>query len=115
MMKNDNPEVNDADDLRTRLSKERGPIDYLEVQKFFAKGVILMVDAQLDLVDVAEKIHADDTDCIENWISAKLVVRAHDEHAKKWLDKNTRFEAVTMMPWLLVQEIDKSYEEKTHE
>ena len=115
MMNNNKPQSKEPEDLRTRLSKERGPIDYLEVQKFFAKGVILVVDAQLDLVDVAEKIHADDTDCIENWISAKLVVRAHDEHARKWLDNNTRFEAVTMMPWLLVQEIDNSYEEKTHE
>ena len=85
-MKNNNPDIEDTDDLRTRLAKERGPIDYLELQKFFAKGVILLVDAQLDLVDVAEKIHADDTDCIEDWISAKLVVRAHDEHARKWLD-----------------------------
>ena len=113
MANNKQSAPDDSEDLRTRLSKERGPIDYLEVQKFFAKGVILVVDAQLDLVDVAEKIHADDTDCIEDWISAKLVVRAHDEHARKWLDNNTRFEAVTMMPWLLVQEIDNSYEEKT--
>jgi len=103
-MTNNNPTSNEAEDIRTRLLKERGPIDYLEVQKFFAKGVILVVDAQLDLVDVAEKIHADDTDCIEGWISAKLLVRAHDEHAKKWLDNNTRFEAVTMTPWVLVQE-----------
>ena len=90
--------------LRERLQKERGPIDYLELQKFFAKGVILLIDETLDLIAVAEKIHADDTACIEGWINDKLVVRAHDEHAKKWLSEKTCFEAVTMMPWVLVQE-----------
>ena len=103
-MNSDNREMNKPEDIRTRLTAERGPIDYMELQKFFAKGVILVVDSQLDLVDVAEKINQDDTDCIEDWISDKLLVRAHDEHAKKWLEEQTAFEAVTMAPWVLVQE-----------
>ncbi|GAA4811172.1 hypothetical protein GCM10011365_18620 [Marinicella pacifica] len=113
MTNNNKLQPREPEDIRSRLLKERGPIDYLEVQKFFAKGVILVVDAQLDLVDVAEKVHADDTACIEEWINDKLVIRAHDEHAKKWLDNNSRFEAVTMMPWVLVQEINQDNDEKT--
>ncbi|MCX7545216.1 DUF2288 domain-containing protein [Marinicella gelatinilytica] len=108
MMTNSNQQMNETEDIRTRLNQERGPIDYLELQKFFAKGVILVVDPELDLIDVAEKIHADDADCISDWINAKLLTRAHDEHAKKWLKQNACFEAVTMAPWVVVQEINKS-------
>jgi Uncharacterized conserved small protein len=72
-----------------------------------------VAEKSLDIVEVAEKIHADDTDCIGAWIDAKLLTRAHDEHAKKWLDQQSRFEAVTMMPWVVVQELNKTSEEKT--
>lgn len=100
-----------TEDIRSRLLAERGPIEYLELQKFFARGVVLVVAEELDLIDVAEKIHADDTDCIDDWINAKLLVRAHDEHAKKWLKEGTCFIAVTMAPWVLVQETHDNSEQ----
>lgn len=107
MTSNNSQDHNGLAEIRTRLIEECGPIDYLELQKFFAKGVILVVDRELDLIDVAEKIHVDDADCIGDWINAKLLVRAHDEHAKKWLNENAYFEAVTVAPWVLVQETNK--------
>lgn len=101
---NSEPEVNI--DIRQQLAAELGVISYTELQKFFAKGVILVVDSSLDIIDVAIKIHCDDSACIEAWIHDKLLTRAHDEHARKWFRANARLQAVTVAPWVVVQDQD---------
>ncbi len=93
-------------EIKQQLTAELGVISYIEMQKFFAKGIILVVDPSLNIIDAAFKIHCDDSACIEGWIHDKLLTRAHDEHAKKWLKSNTSLQAVTVAPWVVVQEQD---------
>lgn len=93
-------------DIKQQLAAELDVISYAELQKFFAKGVILVADPGLDIIDAALKIHCDDSACIEAWIHDKLLTRAHDEHAKKWFRDNARLQAVTVAPWVVVQEQD---------
>ncbi|MDH5231578.1 MAG: DUF2288 domain-containing protein [Gammaproteobacteria bacterium] len=101
----------DSDDskpeLSTKLNLETGKMDWNELQKFFARGVLVVVDSTLDLVDVAERLAADDKDRISQWIEQGLVTRANDDHAKQWHQSQSVFWAVVVAPWVVVQNTDK--------
>ena len=95
----DNPE-----DKRSHFEQEMAPISFQELQKFFARGLLITTATHLDLVEVALAVHADDTEQIQRWLQQGDLVRAHDDHAKKWVAELAVLMAVTVAPWVLVQE-----------
>ena len=99
-----------TDPLKTYddLKQECAPIAYKEIEQFFARGMLVLVAEDLDIIEVALCIQADDTQQINEWISSEKVIRVHDEYALKWSKKETILMAVTAVPWLLVQEVDLS-------
>lgn len=90
-------------ELRRKLASEVGTIRWTELQRHFARGALIRVAADLDLVEVAACIASDDTAALESWMDAGLVVRANDEHARKWQAAETVLKAVVVAPWVLVQ------------
>ncbi|MFC3195475.1 DUF2288 family protein [Marinicella sediminis] len=98
------------DTLNTRehYEREAAQISFLELQKHFAKGILIEVSSDLNLIDVAMAMHRDDVSVIEQWMNNQQLVRAHDEHASKWHAEQTRLMAVTVAPWVLVQEPNRS-------
>ncbi len=90
------------------FEEELGVISHLDIQKHFAKGVVLLADNDLDIVQVAMAMHADDADQIQTWVEGEKLIRAHDEHAKAWVAARSVFKAVTVAPWVLVQEVSVS-------
>lgn len=98
--------------IRERFEQEMAPIAFMELQKHFAKGIIIHVSGDLDMIEVAIKLHEDDATAIKCWMDEEKIIRAHDEHAKKWLDDETILMAVTAAPWVLVQEIKVTGEQQ---
>lgn len=90
---------------RQELQQECAAISYSEIERFFAKGMLVLVANDANIIDVALQVQADDTKALELLISQKKVIRVHDEHAIKWSQENSQLLAVTAVPWLLVQEI----------
>ncbi len=87
-----------------RFEKELGQISFQELQKFFAKGMMIIVSDQLNIIEVAMSLHQDDVKKIQQWIDGDKIIRAHDDHAKQWVKSRIEFNAVTVAPWVLVQE-----------
>ncbi len=54
-------------------------------------------------MDVAWAMAQDDMEQLERWTAQGLVERAHDEHARYWLESEACLLAVTVTPWILVQ------------
>ena len=52
----------DDGDLTHKLTLETARITWSELQRHFARGVVLVVHGQLDLIKVAVKFAEDDTD-----------------------------------------------------
>ena len=88
------------------LKDECAAVFYKEVEKFFAKGMLVFVAEDLDIIKVAMAIAADDTEQIQQWIAGEQVLRVHDEFAKKWSANNEVMMAITAVPCVLVQEIN---------
>lgn len=98
--------MNETDELlRAKLNAETGRLAWKELERHFARGVVILVAPELDLVDVAFRISRDDKAAVEDWMSGGLVRRAATEDAMAWHERQTLFWAVVAAPWVLIQEI----------
>lgn len=99
--------TNETEELRTRLNADTGKVRWTELERHFARGVLVKVAAELDLVSVAECMVQDDTARLEQWLRAGRVAPASPDDAKTWNGKNQEFWAVVTAPWVLVQEFNE--------
>jgi hypothetical protein len=90
--------------LESRLNTETGRIGWAELERHFARGVLVRVDPALDLVAVAAAFVRDDEALVMEWMTARQVWRATDEDALDWSARDPAFWAVVAAPWVLVQE-----------
>ena len=91
--------------LRAQLNGETGQLSWKELERHFARGVVIRVARSLDLVAVAASIARDDKAAIERWMNEDLIGRALTEHALDWAQRQPNFWAVVTAPWVLVQEV----------
>lgn len=97
--------------LLAHLNAETGRLGWPELARHFARGVVIAVTSDLDLVEVAAAMVQDRSEEIETWNRAGQLRRASDEDARDWDEHATVFWAVVVAPWVLVQEIDDGVNE----
>lgn len=97
-----------AQELRAHLNAETGKIAWAELERHFARGAVVKVDARLDLVEVAASLVRDDSEAVRNWMADGTLARATDADARTWGESRPVFWAVVAAPWVLVQEIEHS-------
>ena len=90
--------------LYLKLLAETAQIEWSELQRFFARGVLLKVARDIDLVSVAEAVASDNTKQVTEWLSAGLVERTTPETATDLAVRNPELWAVVVSPWVCVQE-----------
>ncbi len=96
----------DSDDLlRAKLNAETGRLGWTELQRHFARGVVIKVATGMDLVEVALGVARDDKAALAAWLAAGRIGRARSEDAIDWHERDAMFWAVVTAPWVLVQEI----------
>ncbi len=95
----------DRELLHARLNAETGRLGWAELQRHFARGVVIKVAAGMDLVEVALAIAEDDRQAVAAWMEAGRIARAETDDAIAWNDRAAHFWAVVAAPWVLVQEI----------
>ena len=95
-------------ELKARLNAETARIGWCELQRHFARGVLVRVSPDLDLVEVACAVVRDDNASMETWAAEGRVVRARDADACRWQRRDARLWAVVVAPWVLVQEPEPS-------
>lgn len=91
-------------ELKDTLNRETGVISWAELIRHFARGVVIKIDPDTDLIDVAQKIATDNTKELESMLNVGTVARASDDDAKEWTKRNPDFWCVVTAPWVLVQE-----------
>lgn len=91
--------------LHAKLNLESGKLSWQEMQRHFARGAVVRVAQELDLIEVAAAVAGNATDSFSNWLAAGQVGRATETEAKDWCKRNPLFWAVVVAPWVLVQEL----------
>lgn len=102
--KNDVPNPLPEPTLEERLNQETGVIPWSELVRHFARGVVIHVSVQIDLIEAAVCIIQDDTRRIQSWAEEGKVRRASDDDARDWTRREPEFWCVVTAPWVLVQE-----------
>ena len=88
---------------RAKINSETAKIPWLELQRFFAAGRVLLVAPGLDLVDVGYAMQQDDIEQVQRWTDCAQVAPVPDELARAWVSEEASLWAVVVKPWVLVQ------------
>lgn len=97
--------MTDADiPVRDLLNAQTGRIGWPELSRHFARGVVVCVHREEDLIAVAEAFVGDRADDVTRLYAAGRLHRAGDADARRWQAGATGFWAVVVAPWVLVQE-----------
>lgn len=92
--------------LRNTLNLETGQLAWRELQRHFARGAVIVVAHELDLIDVAVAFAQDHQAQTKAWITGGQVAHASDADARRWQQHNSIFWSLVVAPWVLVQELD---------
>lgn len=90
--------------LRARLNLETAKIGWSGLQRQFAKGLVLKVMPDMDLIDTAARMIQDEKNSVNDWLEQKKIVQASTEDARRWNEEDPDLWAVVVAPWVLVQE-----------
>ena len=90
--------------LYAKLLGETAIIGWPELQPFFARGALLWVDAQLDLIAVAEALAQDQREVFAGWMKAGQVEKLSAARAMDFVEREPTLWAVVVSPWVVVQE-----------
>lgn len=96
--------VTPRDMEKAKLNQETSLISWLELQRFFAAGLAISVDKELDLVEVAYQFSTDNKLIVQDWLQAKRIAPVSDRQAEGWFGNKAEVWAVVVKPWILVQD-----------
>ena len=91
--------------LRAKLNAETGVLAWTELERHFARGVLIRLAGDLDLVEVALAMARDDKPAVQDWLASGKLAHASSADAQRWHAQQCRFWAVVAAPWVLVQEV----------
>jgi hypothetical protein len=89
--------------VRDQLARQIGPVLWSDIRPHLARDGVILVSAQLDLLDVAEAVARNDTDRVSAWIARGEVDKPTPAEIERWSsDESLRFVAVVAAPFVLV-------------
>jgi hypothetical protein len=86
------------------LNQQTARVHWQELETHFARGVVIEVDAALDLVEVATCFANDDKSAAARWMDVGQVQHLEMKRAKDWGSRDPELWAVVVAPWVMVQE-----------
>ena len=91
------------DELRAKLNLETARIGWGELQRFYARGNVVRVAEDQDLIEVGVALVRDRKDEFQQWINDGKVAEVKPDEAQRWHDEEASVWALVVAPWVLVQ------------
>lgn len=92
------------DELRAKLVTETARLPWTELQRFYARGQVVQVAPELDLIDVATVVAQDERAQVQAWMEQGRFGTVTTDQAQVWFDNDSSLWTVVVAPWVLVQE-----------
>lgn len=90
--------------LREKIRAEIMGASWADLVYQFARGGLVLVRAELDLLDVATAVAADDRTLVQGWLASGALWRATEHDALRFQQSPAlRFQFVIVQPWVLAQ------------
>ncbi|MBE9516387.1 MAG: DUF2288 domain-containing protein [Proteobacteria bacterium] len=90
--------------LDQRFYEQTAMVLWSELERHFARGIVLHVSPTLDLVDVAISFTDDNSGQVKAWMEAGLLGNLSDTQASHWAKEKPIIWSVVVAPWILAQE-----------
>jgi hypothetical protein len=87
------------------LNAQAGKLTWAELARHFARGMVICIDQDEDLIEVAGNLVSDSRETVQELQGKGLLKRADDNDAIRWQQEDSVFWAVVVAPWVLVQEV----------
>nr|WP_259767632.1 DUF2288 domain-containing protein [Pseudomonas protegens] len=100
----DSPMTQEPSTLYAKLLGETASISWKELEPFFAKGALLWVDADLDLIEAAQAVAENQAQKVAAWLAEGKVEKLSATRASDLLERDPQLWAVVVSPWILTQE-----------
>ena len=95
----------DALKEQDKLEKYSGTVDWQYLKTHFEKGVILYVDASLQLTEVGKAIATDKRSQVDRWLKTGDLLKPGPPHAEHWESTQAKFTAMVVSPFILIQSL----------
>jgi hypothetical protein len=96
--------------LRAKLNLETAQLAWPELERHFARGVVIKIAPGVDLVDAALNVAENNAATVQEWLADGRIARTELTDAEDWHARQPMFWAVVVAPWVLVQEVLKELE-----
>ncbi len=95
-----------TDNLKAQLTELLDEAELEWLKPHIQKDAVIIVDANLDILDVGVAIASDNTQSVQHWIGEQLLVKPSPEILNRWNANPTqRFQAMIIQPYILVKEL----------
>ena len=91
-------------EIKQKLLGETARISWLELQRFFARGSVLLVNNDQDLIEVAYCFADDKADLLKSLLENGCIAAPSDRQARLWFETKAQLWSVVVAPYVLVQE-----------
>lgn len=92
------------EELCTILNGQTAQLTWPELERHFARGIVIKVSNELDLIEVAAHMVKDDKKAMARWTQSSQVDPVNEQDAKDWHQRQPVFWSVVVAPWVLIQE-----------
>ncbi|MBA1203339.1 DUF2288 domain-containing protein [Pseudomonas capeferrum] len=90
--------------LYAKLLGETAIIEWKALERFWAKGDLIWVDAGLDLISVAQAMAENHSETFAGWRNDGTVATVSAEQALDLQQRDPKIWAVVVSPFILIQE-----------
>ena len=90
--------------LRQEYLSQTARIKWRDLQVHYARGAVIWVRGDCNLVEIAVQLGLDNATELEAWIDAGEVNGVTEEQALSWYEQDCELWAVVAAPWVLVQD-----------
>ncbi len=88
------------------FKRDLAEVNWRELKIHLRRDAIIIVAAELDLIEVAVAVAEDDKIRVETWIAADQLVKPTMEQLESWeQEPDNRFQMLIVQPFILVRDI----------
>ena len=98
------PMIEEPSTLYAKLLGETSTIEWKALEKFFAKGELLWVSDDVDLIEAAQAVSQDEAGKVAQWMAEGALDKVSDTQALDFAERDPVLWAVVVSPWILIQE-----------
>ncbi|MAB77593.1 MAG: hypothetical protein CMO47_14190 [Verrucomicrobiales bacterium] len=88
-----------------KLEKYTGIVEWSYLKPHYKNEALIFVDLSLSITEVGEALANDDADKVSLWRSTGDIITPSAPHASYWEESQTKFKALVVSPFVLIQPI----------